>query len=293
MFLERFFNYISFEKKYSAHTVLSYQTDINQYQDFLSVIEADILSATHRDVRNWVVSLMDDQKSSRTVNRKISALKTLYSFLLREELIEVNPMQKVLAPKIAKTLPVFLETEKLNALLDYEGIFEEGFEGKRDKLILEFLFGTGVRLSELLGLREKDVDFGNKTVKVLGKGNKERIIPMSESLICSIRDYLLKKKSGVIYNNSDALIVTNKGLQAYPEFIYRTVKRYLSIISSKEKKSPHVLRHTFATALLNAGADINAIKELLGHASLAATQVYTHNSIERIKTIYKQAHPKA
>lgn len=293
MFLERFFNYISYEKKHSAHTVLSYRTDIQQYQDFLILTHSDILSASHKDVRAWVIALMEDKKTSKTVNRKISALKTLYSFLEREEVITVNPMQKVTSPKIAKTLPVFLETEKINSLLDYDGVFEAGFEGKRDRLVLEFLFCTGVRLSELLGVKEKDLDLTEGTVKVLGKGNKERIVPMPKVLTDSVGHYLKMKKEIFENNNEDHLIVTDKGKSAYPEFVYRIVKKYLTIISSKDKKSPHVLRHTFATALLNAGADINAIKELLGHASLAATQVYTHNSIDRIKSIYKQAHPKA
>ena len=292
MFLERFFNYISYEKKYSAHTIQSYRTDIAQYQSFLGLFEADILSATHQHIRSWIVEMMDEKISARTVNRKISALKTLYSFLSSEELILENPTQKIVAPKVAKVLPVFIETDRLNTLLDYHD-FENNFEGKRNKLILDFLFCTGVRLSELLGIKENDLDLEEKKVKVLGKGNKERIIPVPDSLALTIKEYLVEKKIEFPGNNDGNFIVTNKGLEAYPEFIYRIVKKYLSFVTTKSKKSPHVLRHTFATALLNAGADINAIKELLGHASLAATQVYTHNSIERIKSIYKQAHPKA
>ncbi|WP_353139290.1 tyrosine-type recombinase/integrase [Pseudopedobacter sp.] len=292
MFLERFFNYITYEKKYSAHTIQSYRTDIAQYQSFLHLFEVDILSATHQQIRSWIMEMIDKEISPRTVNRKISALKTLYSFLSSEELILENPTQKIIAPKMAKELPVFLETDKINALLDYYD-FENNFGGKRDRLILDFLFCTGVRLSELLGVMESDLDLQEKKVKVLGKGNKERIVPIPDSLVLTIKEYLIEKKNEFPDNKEGNFIVTNKGLKAYPEFIYRIVKKYLSFITTKSKKSPHVLRHTFATALLNAGADINAIKELLGHASLAATQVYTHNSIERIKSIYKQAHPKA
>jgi integrase/recombinase XerC len=240
-----------------------------------------------------MVDLMERQKESKTIHRKLSALRSYYKFLMRENAVEVNPVLQIQPPKIPKRLPVFIEETKLNDLLDNREVFAADFNGLQARLIIELLFGTGIRLAELISLKESDVNMYEQNIRVLGKRNKERIIPVNVSLMSLIRQYVREKKDQKFCNNSASLIVTKEGKQAYPQLIYRIVKEYISLISTHDKKSPHVLRHSFATSLLNRGADINAIKELLGHASLAATQVYTHNSVERLKSIYKQAHPKA
>ncbi|GAB3938708.1 tyrosine recombinase XerC [Mucilaginibacter myungsuensis] len=234
---------------------------------------------------------MDAGNTARTVNRKVAVLRKYYKFLLQSDLVTDNPTAKIQTPKITKQLPVVVETDKLDGLLD-KG-FTSDFSGTRDKLILELLFGTGIRLAELIALKETDINQYEDTIKVLGKRNKERIIPINTELKRVIAEYLTLKKSEKFNNNSLTLVVTNKGADAYPGFIYQKVKSYLELISTQQKRSPHVLRHTFATSLLNKGADLNAIKELLGHANLGATQIYTHNSVERLKSIYKQAHPRA
>lgn len=292
MFLEQFIKYLTYEKRYSSHTLIAYKNDLLQFQQFLTSHEIEIQSVNHQSIRAWMVSLMDDGIEVRSINRKISTLRSFYKFLQKEKIIIDNPVLKVQTPKTAKKLPVFIAEDKLSNLLD-SNIFNNDFEGLRDKLVIELLFGTGIRLSELLGLRTSNVYLNEKTIKVLGKRNKERIIPINISLINLLNHYLDEKNKQEFSNNTEVLIVTTTGLKAYPKLIYRTVQKYLSIISTQDKKSPHILRHSFATSLLNKGADINAIKDLLGHANLAATQVYTHNSIERLKSIYKQAHPKA
>jgi integrase/recombinase XerC len=303
MFTERFIRYIKFEKRYSPHTVSAYQSDLHQFISFLNNPEKLVPAPepvithpseiTHYQIRNWMVDLMNQQVIARSINRKIATLRKYFKFLLQEGLIEINPASKINTPKIPKNLPVIVEDEKLARMLDDEEIFTKDFKGTRDRLIIEMLFGTGMRLSELLGLKESDINVYEGTVKVLGKRNKERIIPVNNELKQLIAGYLELKKSQNFGNNSLTLIVTDKGSNAYAKLIYLTVQKYLSYISTQDKKSPHVLRHTFATSLLNRGADLNAIKELLGHANLSATQIYTHNSVERLKSIYKQAHPKA
>ncbi len=295
MLLERFIRYIQHEKRYSPHTVSAYQSDLEQFFKFLNHPEPTVSSPaeiTYHHIRNWMVHLMED-KTARSVNRKIATLRKYFKFLVREGVITNNPASKIQSPKTVKHLPVVVEDEKLNAMLNSSEIFTDDFEGTRDKLIIETLFGTGIRLAELVGLKEEDVNFYDGTIKVLGKRNKERIIPINYELKQLLQKYIALKKSENFHNISLTLIVTNKGTEAYPKFIYLIVQKYLSNISTQDKKSPHVLRHTFATSLLNRGADLNAIKELLGHANLSATQVYTHNSVERLKSIYKQAHPKA
>ena len=295
MFLQRFIQYIRFEKRYSPHTVLAYQTDIEQFIVFLSSLETVTHPAkvTHHHIRAWMVALMDDQLSPRSVNRKVATLRKYFKFLLAEGIITANPAAKINTPKVPKNLPVVVEDSKLLDMLDNDEIFGEGFTGLRDKLVIEMLFGTGIRLSELLGIKETDYNRYEVTVKVLGKRNKERIIPLNPELAALLDTYIGLKKNQKFDNNSLTLIVTNKGTKAYPKLIYLIVHKYLSYISTQSKKSPHVLRHTFATSLLNRGADLNSIKELLGHANLSATQIYTHNSVERLKSIYKLAHPKA
>jgi integrase/recombinase XerC len=296
MFLDRFIQYIKFEKRYSPHTVSAYQSDLDQFIHFLNHPEITVShpsDITHYQIRNWMVELMNQQLTARSVNRKIATLRKYFKFLLQNGLIAVNPASKITAPKIPKNLPVVVEDAKLTRMLDDGDVFTDDFKGVRDKLIVEMLFGTGIRLAELLGIKETDINIYEGTIKVLGKRNKQRILPLNNELKLLVNKYLELKKSEDFDNKSLTLFVTNKGAEAYPKLIYLTVQKYLSYISTQNKKSPHVLRHTFATSLLNNGADLNAIKELLGHANLSATQIYTHNSVERLKSIYKLAHPKA
>jgi integrase/recombinase XerC len=236
---------------------------------------------------------MDNGIEPKSINRKVSSLRSFYKFLQREGLINSSPMLHVKAPKIPKRLPVVITEQKMDSLLDADNVFSDDFEGVRNRLILELLYGTGMRLSELVSLSNEDVNIYENQIKVLGKRNKERIIPISKVLATLITDYQVLKNNQDFIIKSSSLIVTNDGKAVYPKFIYRVVHSVLSFISTQDKKSPHILRHSFATTLLNRGADLNAIKELLGHSSLAATQVYTHNSVEKLKSIYKQAHPKA
>ncbi|HTN19076.1 MAG TPA: tyrosine-type recombinase/integrase [Pelobium sp.] len=292
MVLADFLKYLQYEKRYSKHTLIAYEKDILQYQTFLEEIDKTFLTATHKDIRLWMIALMDQQIEPRSVNRKISSIRSFYKFFLKEGIISENPVLKVQSPKIAKKLPVFISDQKMDVLLD-SNEFPDTFEGIRDKLIIELLFATGIRLNELLTLKQRDFLPAEKTIKVLGKRNKERIIPLNISVLNYLEIYLEAKRAQGFEDINEVLIVTTKGLPAYPKLIYRTVTKYLGLISTQTKKSPHILRHSFATSLLNKGADINAIKDLLGHANLAATQIYTHNSIERLKSIYKQAHPKA
>jgi integrase/recombinase XerC len=289
---ERFIAFIQFEKRYSPHTVTAYRNDLDQFFTYLekqySVTE--IRDVTHPMIRSWLVELMEHKISSRSINRKLTTLKSFFRFLQKEGHLEQNPMRKVISPKTPKRLPVFVEKEKMDLLLD-EVKFEEGFPGLRDRLVLEVLYATGMRLSELVGLNLTDLDFHHSTLKVLGKRNKERIIPFSSKFGLLLKTYLEEREK--IAGDSSVLVLTDTGKKIYPKFIYRVVEKYLSLVTTADKKSPHVLRHTFATHLLNNGADLNAVKELLGHASLAATQVYTHNTIEKLKKIYNQAHPRA
>lgn len=290
--VETFLKYLSFEKRYSQHTVEAYRKDLQQFTAYLaSDFEInDLLQVKHPQIRGWVVTLMDDGLSPKSVNRKLATLKSFYKFLLAREYLEVNPTNQIKPLKTQKDLPSFVKEEEITNLLDRVD-FSADFSGQRDKLLLELLYSTGIRLAELQGLKETDVNVYEKTIRVLGKRNKERIIPVGNSLIQLIGNYKnLKKEMGM---NEGRLLVTDAGEKLYPMFIYRKVKAYLSAVTTLSKKSPHVMRHTFATHLLNKGADLNAVKDLLGHTSLAATQVYTHNSIEKLKAAFDQAHPKA
>ena len=293
MFIDRFIRYLQFEKRFSPHTVTAYKNDLDQFSQYIVAFQTELLNVTHQHVRTWIVSLMDDGIEARTINRKISSLRSFYKFLQREDLIGNSPMIYVRAPKIPKRLPIVITEQKMDILLDAQDVFSNDFQGIRDRLIVELLYGTGMRLSELVNLSDHDINRYEQQIKVLGKRNKERIIPISKPLAKLVGDYQLQKLNQNFDNKSSALIVTNQGNKVYAKFIYRTVNLVLSFISTHDKKSPHILRHSFATSLLNRGADLNAIKELLGHSSLAATQVYTHNSVEKLKSIYKQAHPKA
>ncbi len=294
--VEAFLKYIQFEKRYSEHTLTAYKKDLAQFLTYLNdtyeMQEEDLGMINHSIVRSWILELMEGGITPRSINRKIACLKSFFKYHVRVKNIQVNPMQRIVSLKTSKKIPEFVEESSIVKLLDHFE-FESTFEGQRDRLIIEFLYSTGMRLSELLGIEEKDINLHDKKVKVLGKGNKERILPIPHNLILTIQDYLAHKKDEINCNLSNRLIVTNKGKDGYPGLVYRTVKNYLGKITTIEKRSPHVLRHTFATHLLNKGADLNAVKELLGHASLAATQVYTHNSIEKIRKAFEQAHPRA
>lgn len=291
MTAEKFFRYLQFEKRFSQHTLISYKKDLQQFSDFLEkqYEEKDLKAATHFYIRSWIVSLMDSKMQARSVNRKISALRSFYRFLVKEGVLETSPMKKIVAPKIPAKLPHFIHQEKMKDVFA-EQFFEDSFEGRQEKIILEILYSTGMRRAELAGLKDNDIDLGQGVIRVLGKRNKERLIPMLPGLAHSLKHFISEKNS---LHNCSFLLVGKKSEPLRVQKIYSIVKKHLSDAGTTGKKSPHVLRHTFATHLLNNGADINAIKEILGHASLAATQVYTHNTIEQLKNIYKQAHPKA
>lgn len=292
--VDSFLKYISFEKRYSKHTVISYQSDLGQFTNYISEQFkcSDLNLATQIMVRSWVLSLMDSGTSPRTVNRKIASLRSYYKFLIKRGEIEKDPTIKVRLLKTQKDLPSFADEKELVNLLDrFE--FTNDLEGLRQKLIIELLYGTGIRLSELIGLKDSDINHHQNTLKVLGKRNKERIIPIAAPLLSLIAQYKAEKNHVFEGNPNAFLLVNNKGDKTYPMMIYRIVNSFLNMVSSTEKKSPHALRHTFATHLLNKGADLNAVKDLLGHSSLAATQVYTHNSLEKLKSVFDQAHPKA
>ena len=290
---QSFFSYIEYEKRYSKHTLEAYKSDLEQLTIFLAKNESsDAPFATHHDIRNWIVSMMEQKVSARSINRKISTLKSFYKFLMRKGEIKKSPLGKVQSPKTSKRLPVFVELPGIEKLLK-EVEFPEGYEGLRDKMIIELFYGTGMRRNELINLKESDLDSYNSQIKVLGKGNKERLIPIHPDLRASIKNFVAEKKKLLEHQGDYYLIVNEKGKKLEPTTVYAVVKKYLNMVTTVDKKSPHVLRHTFATHLMNNGADINAVKELLGHTSLASTQVYTHNTIDKLKEIYRQAHPKA
>ena len=288
MYLEEFFSYIKSEKRFSDHTIISYTTDLNQFSKFLKD-EYDIIDqskASFKIIRNWVSILVESGLKSNSVNRKISTLKTFYKFLSMHNYSNSNPALKLLSPKSSKRLPVFVEKENMNNLFD-SNFFDNSFCGRRDKLIIELFYFTGIRLSELINIKISDLDFVNSQIKVLGKRNKERLIPITYNVLNTLSDF----KN--MFNLKNFLFSDENGKKLYSKKVYRIVNKYLAKISSIQKKSPHVLRHSFATHMLNNGADINAIKEILGHANLSATQIYTHNSIKKLKNVHKQAHPKA
>ncbi len=289
-----FIQYISFEKRYSNHTVKAYKKDLEQFFNFaLEYYDVDdIKSIDHNIIRSWIVFLIGQSVTARTINRKISSLKSFYKFLLKKGIVKINPLNKIITPKTSSRLPQFIEEEKIDALLNKVD-FGNNFNGKRDKLIIEIFYATGIRLSELINIKVNDISFQQSTIKVLGKRNKERIIPFNKKLGDNIKDYLNLKNR--VFKEEEAgkyLFVTNKGKKIYSKLIYRIVTKHLNQVTTLSKKSPHVLRHTFATHLLNQGADLNAIKEILGHANLSATQVYTHTTIEKLKIIHHKSHPR-
>lgn len=292
MTISTFLQYLSTEKRYSKHTLTAYNNDLHSFEDFLNTgfDLADLKSATHEMVRSWVVDLMDNGISPRSVNRKISSLNSYFRYLIKKGVIDSNPVKNISTLKNAKRLPVFIEQEQVSNYLNTE-INDADFPTLRDNLTIDLLYSTGIRRAELIGLTTESIDFANKTLKVYGKGNKERLIPLSQKMSERLNMYLELRKE-TFDDTVQHLIVTNKGNKAYPKFITRIVNKELSGITST-LKSPHVLRHSFATHLLNNGANLNMIKELLGHANLSATQVYTHTTIEQLKSIYTQAHPRA
>ncbi|MDD4235067.1 MAG: tyrosine-type recombinase/integrase [Bacteroidales bacterium] len=295
MLIKQFEKYLTYEKRYSHNTVIAYIQDINQFFQFLKLKEEIDLEkyVEIKHIRNWMISLISEGVKPRTVHRKITSLRVYFKYLQQNSYITSNPALRVNPPKMSKKLPEFVPEHQMNEL-DIPGLFTDDFSGIRDRIILEMLYNTGMRVSEMVGLRNIDISTSEKTVKVTGKRNKQRIIPLNNYIINLIIRYeSVKKKSGLNMSSNIPFILTNKGSGAYSKFIYRKVNHYLSVISTIQKKSPHVLRHTFATHMLNNGADLNAIKELLGHSNLSATQVYTHNTFEQIKKVYNQAHPRA
>lgn len=296
MNIEFFVKYLRYEKRYSEHTIKSYETDLNQFRNFVldssESSEEKFVPAYHA-IRAWMVELSLAKNSAVTINRKLSALKSYCKFLMKQGVIDKNPMVKIVSPKKKKRLPEFVPEDQMNKL-DTPAVFLDGFAGKRDRFMIELFYNTGMRLSELINIKCGDFDLMLKSVKITGKGNKERMCPLNDYTINIFKEYLLAKSEAGFDNSSLAyLFVTDNGQKLYEKFVYRKIVHYLSMVTQIDKRSPHILRHTFATHMLNNGADLNAIKELLGHAGLAATQIYTHNTFGKIKNIYKQAHPRA
>ncbi len=291
--LHSFYNYLQYEKRYSVHTLVSYTNDLSGFSDYLikTYGGTTILEARHIHIRSWLVQLMADGIQPRSVNRKLSTLKSFYKFLIKNGHLKKSPLLKVTAPKVSKRLPVFVDEQSMNELLSRAR--GNDYFSQRDYLIVKLFYCTGLRVSELALLTIQQINFSQKNIKVLGKGNKERIIPLEKSILEELKLYMTIRQEILGEKELYALFLTNSLQAIYPRAIHNIVSRQIAGVSKMEKKSPHVLRHTFATHLLNNGAEINAIKELLGHANLSATQVYTHNSIEKLKNTYKKAHPKA
>lgn len=291
--IKSFLQYLQFEKRYSQHTIISYQNDLEQFFTYLiSQYDAPSVADVKAGyVRSWLAEMRNEKMTPKSLNRKISTLKSFFKYQLKTGEIKQTPLTTIVAPKIGKRLPSFVGEKDMETLKDDE--FPDTWKGKTDKLLIELFYATGMRLSELIGLKISQVDKQNSQVKVLGKGNKERIIPVSKTLVLQLTEYYKDRQQLQVESFSDNLFINQKGKALYPKYVYNAVKENLTHVTTLQKKSPHVLRHTFATHLTNNGADLNAVKELLGHSSLAATQVYTHNTIDRLKDIYKKAHPKA
>ena len=292
MSIKSFIDYLSFEKKYSAHTITAYQNDLKNFQEFCiqEYQDENLLSVNYQQIRSWIVSLVDAGIANRTINRKVSSLKSFYKFQQKAKQIIENPLQKHQALKVSKRVQVpFSEKEIVSVLQQFDS--KDDFASLRNKTMVELLYSTGIRRNELINLKVKDVDFSNSTIKVLGKRNKERFVPLLISVKDSIKKYLneREKENSIV----DFLFFTDKQKKLYPTLVYRLINEYFSSVSTKVKKSPHVLRHSFATHLLNEGADLNSVKELLGHSSLASTQVYTHSSMGKLKEVYNNAHPRS
>jgi integrase/recombinase XerC len=289
-----FLNHLRVEKRSSQHTIVAYEGDLKKFESFLietfEISELRQVKPTH--IRSWLASLKVEDKTARTINRKISSLKSFYKFCLKRGLVSESPMAAIISPKSTVKLPQFLDVKDANIIFQ-NVLFADDYTGRLDELILKLLYVTGIRQAELLGLKDEDINFSGSTIKVLGKGSKERMIPISAAMLNGIEVFQSLKKQLGISCAGNHMLCTEKGKPLYQKLLYNIVHSYLSKITTIDKKSPHVLRHSFATHLSNSGADINAIKDLLGHASLAATQVYLHNNIEQLKDVYKKAHPKA
>lgn len=291
--LEKFFHYLKNEKHFSPHTQVAYHTDLMQFFNYLNIEDSNkkILSIHHKEIRLWVVHLMEKGITPRSVNRKIASLRAFYKYLLRLNLVKTNPVDRINTLRFPRSLPEYLSEKDIMRLFD-EIEYDTTFSDIRNKLIMETFFGTGVRLSELKNIKIADIYFSNNQLKVLGKRNKERLVPLHNTLKNTLNEYL-KVRNETFGENVPFLLLTDKGEQIYEKMIYRIVKHYLSLVTTKVKKSPHMLRHSFATVLLNNGAELNAIRKLLGHSNLSATQIYTHTTFDKIKKTYKQAHPRA
>jgi integrase/recombinase XerC len=289
--IESFLEYISLEKKYSVNTITAYNNDLKSFKDFLinTYNQSELEEVSYPQIRNWIVSLVDADISNRTINRKVSSLKSFYKFLQKSEQIKINPLSKHKALKVAKKVQVPFTSKEIDSVINTIGE-KSDFIAVRNKLIVELFYSTGIRRIELINIKESNISFSDKTIKVLGKRNKERFVPLLQSVLCTLEKYLELKKDFSV--GLEELFITKKGNKVYETLVYRIINSYFSRVSSKVKKSPHILRHSFATHLLNEGADLNSVKELLGHSSLASTQVYTHNSLEVIKKVYNQAHPR-
>lgn len=289
---DSFIKYLRQEKRVSSHTIISYEADIKQFQSFFNEYSSNpkIETADRRAIRSWIVELSLKNLSSKSINRKIATLKSFFKFLIKREIVTVNPTANINSLKTDQKIPNFIKEKDINYLFDNLKV-EDNFEGKRDMLILELLYGTGIRISELINLKTQNINLTKKEIKVLGKRNKERIIPIHDQILNQLNKFIKKKKD--IKSVNEYLLCTKKGDQLYPMLIYRIVKKHLSSLINSKKYNPHLLRHTFATHILNKGGDLNSIKDLLGHESLAATQIYTHNSIEKLKETYRTSHPRA
>lgn len=291
--IQPYLDYLKFEKRYSRHTIISYQTDLISFFDYVVTQygETPVHQLSHTFIRSWLASLKDEELKAKSINRKISSLKSFFKFQLKTGLIQQTPMAKIVSPKNEKRLPGFVADKDLKTLFEHVE-FPDTWQGRTERLLLLLFYHTGMRLSEVINLKDGQVNYSNYTIKVLGKGNKERIVPVSPEILNQIKTYQ-KERHHLTAEETDLLFLTEKGKALSPRSVYTSVKKYLSLVTTIEKRSPHILRHSFATHLTNNGADLNAVKELLGHSSLAATQVYTHNTIEKLKNIYKKAHPKA
>ena len=293
MNFKSFTDFLAIEKNYSKHTVNAYNKDLEVFSTFIheEFGSNSIADVNYAQIRTWIISLVESGLTNRTINRKISSLNSYYKFLLKIERIQINPLAKHRALKTAKKIQIPFSESEMNSILEAMN-HDKSFEGLRNKLIIELFYSTGIRRIELVELKLKDIDLNNKTLKVLGKRNKERIIPLISPVLQTINDYIQSRNNLKVIKNDEYFFLSKKGVKIYETLVYRIINDYFSVASNKVKKSPHILRHTFATHLLNQGADLNAVKELLGHSSLAATQVYTHNSIEELKKVYTSAHPR-
>lgn len=291
--VDAFLEYLYLERKYSTHTITAYKNDLQSFREFLETeyAQENLLEVHYSQIRNWIVSLVDLKVSNRTVNRKVSALKSFFTFLQKTKQIDYNPLSKHKSLKIEQRIQVPFSSKEINTVINHiDRDTDDDFESLRNKLIVELFYSTGIRRAELINIKQRDVSLSDKTIKILGKRNKERFVPLLGSVIQTLKRYLALKKEFEI--GLEELFITEKGNKIYETLVYRIINHYFGQVSSKEKRSPHILRHSFATHLLNEGADLNSVKDLLGHSSLASTQVYTQNSLDVLKKVYNKAHPR-